>query len=248
MMIRIYNHRRRGSEVLWGYDDVSLQIVMFVRRKHGRPEWECRVLEGAAWVEKKVPYLFGGESGSFQEEIARVVHEALAGQSFRFVEYGHGHNKEPHEVKSQWLPADPKKLYEWPKTIDSVQRREMLVKIFREAPNYEAARIATAFKQADFRSRMEREAFDWEKAYPREHVREIQDWFGARDEDCMDNRRVADASRPAHKRHYQKQKEHGCCGSVDEVLVIGRSSLIGGLIDAFRGAGTRYWVGFNYGH
>jgi len=50
----------------------------------------------------------------------------------------------------------------------------------------------------------------------------------AEDRDCVDNYRIADVSKRKDMRRYRKQRDSGCCGSVDkEVSIMGRKFMIG---------------------
>jgi hypothetical protein len=51
--------------------------------------------------------------------------------------------------------------------------------------------------------------------------------------ECVDNLRVARADDAESVALYETQREHGCCGSHDEVVTVD---------------GAEWWIGFNYGH
>lgn len=53
-------------------------------------------------------------------------------------------------------------------------------------------------------------------------------------DNCIDNVRVCDVSKPAHRRRYAMQRANGCCGFHDEVVT--------------HWTGKRFKIGCNYGH
>jgi hypothetical protein len=55
------------------------------------------------------------------------------------------------------------------------------------------------------------------------------------DDPCRDNYRCALVGNRKQERRYQKQKESGCCGSIDEKVICPIDN-------------KEYWVGCNHGH
>lgn len=77
--------------------------------------------------------------------------------------------------------------------------------------------------------------YDWRNGLPDTTVTSIESWFDSRPEsdDCTDGHRVARVGDSEAEKTYEEVRANGCCGFVDETLVVD---------------GVLYLVGFNYGH
>ncbi len=113
--------------------------------------------------------------------------------------------------------------------------RSHFKKVREEAPEYLWRGIYAFIKQRRHGAWLERNAFDWRRAYPDEVVAQLDDYFHrmSLNHSCMDNLRAAKVGNRQHYHHYHRRKESGCCGRHDEIITLPQG---------------QFHVGFNWGH
>jgi hypothetical protein len=215
-----YTSGAKNSTIYWLYDDKDRRILAFMKYGH---QADLRVMvPSGMWL---VTNVRGKEHDMVLIERNLGLREGTLTRLLLDTPNHRLGAPNPGLTWNQWTTAPE---YENPK----YDYRAFFKKMREEAPPYILSALFRAVKSRRHEAYLARHAFKWENAYATHRV-QLEAWFRQQQKDCMDNFRVARVGDRQRLHHYMKQKNNGCCGSVDVIITI---------------EGVNYHVGFNYGH